>query len=50
MFVRVSKLGENSMCPGRNLRCSSCNEMADIVSLFVEIRDLFLAIKIHVVF
>ena len=26
------------MCPGLNLRCSSCNGMADIASLFVEIR------------
>ena len=27
------------MRPGLNLRCSSCNRMADIASLFVEIRE-----------
>ena len=28
------------MRPGLNLRCSSCNGMADIASLFVEIREI----------
>ena len=35
----LRKSGGNSMCPGLNLRCSSCNGMADIASLFVEIRE-----------
>ena len=29
------------MCPGLNLRCSSCNGMADIALLFVESREIF---------
>ena len=37
------------MYPGLNLRCSSCNGMVDIASL-LRSENLFLAIKIHVVF
>ena len=54
MFVCVNafylrKSGENSMRPGLNLRCSSCNRMAGIASL-LRFEIIFLAIKIHVVF
>ena len=35
----LRKSGQNSMCPGLNLRCNGCNRMADIASLFVEIRE-----------